>query len=43
MSPLVKGILIGVAGYWALQHFAGVGTSGAGARQSPGGGKPPTS
>jgi hypothetical protein len=30
MSPLVKGILIGAAGYWAVQHFTGKGTSGKG-------------
>ena len=37
MSPFVKGLLVGVAGYWALQHFTGIGTSGAGAKASPGG------
>ena len=27
----VKGLLVGVIGYWALQHFTGLGTSGKGA------------
>ena len=30
MSPFIKGAIVGVLGYWALQHFAGVGTSGKG-------------
>jgi hypothetical protein len=29
--------LLGMAFYWALQHFTGLGTSGLGARQHPGG------
>ena len=28
MSPFVKGLAVGVIGYWALQHFTGVGNSG---------------
>jgi hypothetical protein len=28
MSPFVKGLLVGVAGYWAFQHFTGMGNSG---------------
>jgi hypothetical protein len=40
VSPFVKGLLIGVVGYWALQHFTGIGTSGQGAHASPGGLKP---
>lgn len=27
----VKGLLVGIIGYWALQHFTGLGTSGKGA------------
>lgn len=29
--------LLGMVAYWALQHFTGMGTSGLGARQHPGG------
>lgn len=39
--PVATGVVLGVVGYWALQHFMGVGTSGKGAKQSPGAGKPP--
>ncbi|MHB1473073.1 MAG: hypothetical protein ACYCV4_05490 [Dermatophilaceae bacterium] len=39
-SEFVKGALVGVLAYWALQHFTGIGTSGLGARKSPGGLKP---
>ena len=28
MSPFVKGLLVGVVGYWALQHFTGIGNTG---------------
>jgi hypothetical protein len=28
MSPFVKGLLVGVIGYWAVQHFTGVGNTG---------------
>lgn len=28
MSPFVKGLLVGVAAYWAVQHFTGVGKTG---------------
>jgi hypothetical protein len=28
MSPFVKGLLVGVVGYWAIQHFTGVGKTG---------------
>jgi hypothetical protein len=28
MSPVVKGVLIGVIGYWAVQHFTGFGKTG---------------
>lgn len=28
MSPFLKGLIVGVAGYWALQHFTGVGKTG---------------
>ncbi len=35
-SPLFW-LLAGAAGYWAVQHFTGFGTSGLGARQSAGG------
>jgi hypothetical protein len=41
MSPFVKGLLVGVAVYWGVQHFTGALTSGLGARQSPGAGKTP--
>jgi len=27
-SPFVNGLLIGVIGYWALQHFTGIGKTG---------------
>lgn len=39
--PVLKGVLIGLVGYWAIQHFTGAGTSGKGAQQSAGAGKPP--
>ena len=29
MSPFLKGALVAVAAYWALQHFTGVGKTGA--------------
>jgi hypothetical protein len=35
-SPLFW-IFVGVAGYWGIQHFTGLGTSGKGAHASPGG------
>ena len=28
MSPFAKGLLVGVAAYWAIQHFTGVGKTG---------------
>ena len=28
MSPFIKGLLVGAVGYWAVQHFAGVGNTG---------------
>jgi hypothetical protein len=28
MSPFIKGLLVGVIGYWAIQHFTGVGNTG---------------
>lgn len=28
MSPVFKGVLIGVIGYWAVQHFTGFGKTG---------------
>lgn len=28
MSPFVKGLLVGVAAYWAVQHFSGIGKTG---------------
>jgi hypothetical protein len=28
MSPFVKGLLVGVVGYWAVQHFSGIGNTG---------------
>jgi hypothetical protein len=28
VSPFIKGLAIGVIGYWALQHFAGIGKTG---------------
>ena len=28
MSPFVKGLLVGVVAYWALQHFTGIGKTG---------------
>jgi hypothetical protein len=28
VSPFVKGLAVGVIGYWALQHFTGVGKTG---------------
>lgn len=38
--PVLTGVVVGVLGYWAFQHFTGAGTSGKGAQQSPGGLKP---
>lgn len=26
----LRGVIVGVVGYWAVQHFLGVGTSGKG-------------
>jgi len=28
MSPFIKGLLVGVVGYWAFQHFTGMGNTG---------------
>ena len=28
MSPFLKGLLVGVVGYWAVQHFTGFGNTG---------------
>jgi hypothetical protein len=28
MSPFVKGLVVGAAAYWAVQHFAGIGNTG---------------
>jgi hypothetical protein len=28
VSPFIKGLAIGVIGYWALQHFTGIGKTG---------------
>ena len=28
MSPFIRGLLVGVVGYWAIQHFTGVGNTG---------------
>ena len=28
MSPFIKGAVVGVIGYWAVQHFLGVGNTG---------------
>lgn len=28
MSPFIKGLAVGIIGYWALQHFTGVGKTG---------------
>jgi hypothetical protein len=28
VSPFVKGLLVGVVGYWAVQHFSGIGNTG---------------
>ena len=28
MSPFIKGLAVGVIGYWALQHFTGIGKTG---------------
>jgi hypothetical protein len=28
VSPFIKGLLVGVIGYWAIQHFTGVGNTG---------------
>jgi hypothetical protein len=30
VSPFLKGLLVGVIGYWAVQHFAGFGVTGKG-------------
>lgn len=30
MSPFIKGALVGVLAYWAIQHFTGVGKTGKG-------------
>ena len=31
MSPFLRGLIVGVAGYWAVQHFTGFGKTGKGA------------
>jgi hypothetical protein len=41
MTPFWKGAIVGIAAYWAFQHFSGMGTSGKGARQSGGAGSGP--
>jgi hypothetical protein len=28
VSPFIKGLAVGVIGYWALQHFTGLGNTG---------------
>lgn len=28
MSPFVRGLIVGVAGYWVVQHFTGFGKTG---------------
>jgi hypothetical protein len=28
VSPFIKGLAAGVIGYWALQHFTGLGNTG---------------
>jgi len=28
MSPMLRGIIVGVVGYWAIQHFTGFGKTG---------------
>jgi hypothetical protein len=28
MSPFVKGLAVGLAAYWAFQHFSGMGNTG---------------
>jgi hypothetical protein len=28
VSPFLKGLLVGVVGYWAVQHFTGFGNTG---------------
>jgi hypothetical protein len=28
VSPFIKGLAVGVIGYWALQHFTGIGKTG---------------
>lgn len=33
----VWGVVAGLGGYWAIQHFTGYGTSGLGAHRHPGG------
>lgn len=34
MNPFVKGLVVGVAAYWALQHFSGLGVTGKGKQAS---------
>lgn len=34
MSPFVKGLIVGVLAYWALQHFTGLGNTGKAAASS---------
>jgi hypothetical protein len=28
MSPFARGLIVGIVGYWALQHFTGIGNTG---------------
>lgn len=28
MSPFARGLIVGVIGYWAVQHFTGFGKTG---------------
>jgi len=28
VSPFLKGAIVGMAAYWALQHFTGIGKTG---------------
>jgi len=28
VSPFLKGAIVGIAAYWAMQHFTGVGKTG---------------
>jgi hypothetical protein len=28
MSPFARGLIVGIVGYWAVQHFLGVGNTG---------------